>query len=37
MKGLVDDLSIQQRGWAEYTERKLDDIHDKLLEGVMRK
>lgn len=37
LKGLVDDLSIQQRGWAEYTERKLDDIHDKLLEGVMRK
>ena len=37
LKGLVDDLSVQQRGWAEYTERKLDDIHDKLLEGVMRK
>jgi hypothetical protein len=37
MKGLVDDLSLQERGWAEYTERKLDDIHDKLLDGVMRK
>jgi hypothetical protein len=37
MKGLLDDLSIQQRGWAEYTQRKLDDIHDRLLEGVMRK
>jgi hypothetical protein len=37
MKDLLDDLSIQQRGWAEYTQRKLDDIHDKLLEGVMRK
>lgn len=37
MKDLVDDLNLQQRGWAEYTERKLDDIHDKLLDGVMRK
>ena len=37
MQGLLDDLSIQERGWAEYTQRKLDDIHDKLLEGVMRK
>jgi hypothetical protein len=37
MKGLLDDLSVQQRGWAEYTQRMLDDIHDKLLEGVMRK
>lgn len=37
MKGLLDDIEIQQRGWAEYTERKLDEIHDKLLDGVMRK
>ncbi|HEX3682097.1 MAG TPA: hypothetical protein VHU83_06090 [Bryobacteraceae bacterium] len=37
MKGLVDDIEMQQRGWAEYTERKLDEIHDKLLDGVMRK
>ncbi len=37
MEGLLDDLSVQQRGWAEYTERKLDEIHDKLLDGVMRK
>jgi hypothetical protein len=37
MKGLLDDLSLQERGWAEYTERKVDDIHDKLLDGVMRK
>ncbi|MGI8960811.1 MAG: hypothetical protein ACR2IV_13815 [Bryobacteraceae bacterium] len=37
MQGLLDDLSVQERGWAEYTQRKLDDIHDKLLEGVMRK
>ena len=37
MEGLVDDLSIPERGWAEYTQRKLEDIHDKLLDGVMRK
>jgi len=37
MSGLLEDLSVQQRGWAEYTNRKLDEIHDKLLEGVMRK
>jgi hypothetical protein len=37
MKGLIDELSLQERGWAEYTDRKLDDIHDKLLDGVMRK
>jgi polyhydroxyalkanoate synthesis regulator phasin len=37
MKGLIDDIEMQQRGWAEYTNRKLDEIHDKLLDGVMRK
>ena len=37
MQGLLDDIEVQQRGWAEYTERKLDEIHDKLLDGVMRK
>ncbi|MBV9158429.1 MAG: hypothetical protein JO097_19370 [Acidobacteriaceae bacterium] len=37
MQGLLDDIEIQRRGWAEYTERKLDEIHDKLLDGVMRK
>jgi hypothetical protein len=30
-------MSIQERGWAEFTSRKLDEIHDKLLNGVMRK
>ncbi len=34
---LLDDLEMQKRGWAEYTQRKLDEIHDKLLAGVMRK
>lgn len=37
MKGLLDDIELQQRGWAEYTQRKMDEIHDKLLDGVMRK
>jgi polyhydroxyalkanoate synthesis regulator phasin len=37
MQGLLDDLSIQERGWAEYTNRKLDELHEKMLEGVMRK
>jgi hypothetical protein len=37
MQGLLDDIELQQRGWAEYTQRKLDEIHDKLLDGVMRK
>jgi rhodanese-related sulfurtransferase len=37
MQGLVDDLSAGERGWAEVTNRKLDEIHDKLLNGVMRK
>jgi hypothetical protein len=37
MTSLKDELSVQQRGWAEYTARKLDEIHDKVLAGVMRK
>ena len=37
LSDLVNDMSIQERGWAEYTSRKLDEIHDKLLNGVMRK
>jgi hypothetical protein len=37
MQGLLDDIELQRRGWAEYTQRKLDEIHDKLLDGVMRK
>lgn len=37
MNGLLNDLSIQERGWAEQTMRKLEEIHDKLLDGVMRK
>lgn len=37
MQGLLDDIEIQKRGWAEYTQRKLEEIHDKLLTGVMGK
>ncbi|MBV8895297.1 MAG: hypothetical protein JO051_02215 [Acidobacteriaceae bacterium] len=37
LKGLLDDIALQERGWAEYTNRKLDELHDKLLDGVMRK
>lgn len=37
MQGLLDDLSAEERGWAEITNKKLDEIHDKLLDGVMRK
>jgi DNA gyrase/topoisomerase IV subunit B len=37
MDNLVADLSIEERGWAEQTKRKLEQIHDKLLDGVMRK
>ncbi len=37
MSGLVDDLSVSERGWAEQTKRRLEEIHDKLIDGVMRK
>lgn len=37
MSGLLDNIELQERGWAEFTNRKLEGIHDKLLEGVMRK
>jgi hypothetical protein len=37
LDGILLDLQLQERGWAEYTQRRLDEIHDKLLSGVMRK
>jgi hypothetical protein len=37
LAGVTENLDIQERGWAEYTGRKLEEIHDKLLNGVMRK
>lgn len=37
LSGLMDNLSVAERGWAEQTGRKVEEIHDKLLNGVMRK
>jgi polyhydroxyalkanoate synthesis regulator phasin len=37
MEGLMDDIDLPQRGWAEQSERKVEEIHDKILDGVMRK
>lgn len=37
LNGLLDNIGVEQRGWAEYTGRKLDEVHDKMLEGVMQR
>jgi hypothetical protein len=37
LSGLLDDLSVTERGWAEQTARRIEEIHSKLLDGVMRK
>ena len=37
LSGLMDDLSVTERGWAEQTARRVEEIHSKLLDGVMRK
>ena len=37
LKSLMDELAVQERGWAEYTTRKVEDIHEKMLAGAMRK
>lgn len=37
LQGVVEDLGAQERGWAEYTQRKVEEIHDALLTGVMGK
>jgi hypothetical protein len=37
MTWLLSDLDVQDRGWAEISSKKLDKIHDKLLDGVMKK
>jgi len=37
LAGLLDGLSITERGWAEQTARRVEEIHEKLLDGVMRK
>ena len=37
LQTLIDDIAVDDRGWAEYTLRQVDGIHDKLLSGVMKK
>ena len=37
LSGLMEDLSLTERGWAEQTARRVEEIHSKLLDGVMRK
>ncbi len=37
LAGLMEDLSVTERGWAEQTARRMEEIHEKLLDGVMRK
>lgn len=37
MATLLDDIELPARGWAEQTSRMLEDVHDKLLAGAMRK
>ena len=37
LSGLMEDLSVTERGWAEQTSRRVEEIHAKLLDGVMRK
>ena len=37
LEGVLIDLNVQERGWAEYTQKKLEEIHDSLLAGVMKK
>jgi hypothetical protein len=36
LQELVDDIALPERGWAEYTERKLDEIHSLLLYQVIK-
>jgi hypothetical protein len=37
LSGLMDDIGVTERGWAEQTSRRVEEIHSKLLDGVMRK
>jgi DNA gyrase/topoisomerase IV subunit B len=37
MNDLLEEMSVQRRGWAEQTKRRLEAIHDKILNGVMSK
>lgn len=37
MNWLISDLAVQNRRWAKITYGKVDQIHNKLLAGVMEK
>lgn len=37
LTSLLENIDVQDRGWAEQTDRTLEQIHDKLLAGVMKK
>ena len=37
LEGVLTEIGMQERGWAEYTQKKLEEIHDSLLAGVMKK
>ncbi len=37
LQSLIEDVAVDDRGWAEFTLRQVDAIHDKLLNGVMKK
>jgi DNA gyrase/topoisomerase IV subunit B len=37
LTSLLESIELQDRGWAEQTDRTLEQIHDKLLTGVMKK
>jgi hypothetical protein len=37
LAGVVSDLNVQERGWAEQMQRRVEEIRGKILDGVMRK
>ena len=37
MAGLLDDLNLDQKVWAEQTSRHVNEVREKLLEGAMSK
>ena len=37
LSGLIDEINIEQRSWAEQIGRHLAEVHDKLLQGALGK
>lgn len=37
MTWLLSNLEVRNRGWAKITSKKMDQIHNQLLAGAMRK